>query len=116
MLDWNLLANIFIISLICSLIMVIFIQKTKRFCRNNSWIIFYSFIVNMIFGFLFSISFSNLEWGQCIWIGLFSFLGSDTIYQFLEDKLFSYTDSVSDDSNFTPSAKEEDIVGEIDYE
>lgn len=115
MLDWSLLQNLLIIAIACSSITVIFIQKTKKFCKSSKCITNYGLAVNMILGFCFSQSFSNIDYLKSLWVGLFSFLGADTIYRNLEGKLASYTDLVkSKKSNSTIDTN--DIIGEIKYE
>ena len=134
MLDWYLLQVILVIAIACSTITVAFIQKTKKFCRNSRCITLYSFIVNMLFGYFFSMTFASIDYVKSLWVGLCSFIGADTIYRNLEGKLSSYSDLVvrkptdnngmatdtdngqqdsSEESN-TPS--DEEIIGEIHYE
>ena len=134
MLDWYLLQVILVIAIACSTITVAFIQKTKKFCRNSRCITLYTFIVNMLFGYFFSMTFASIDYVKSLWVGLFSFIGADTIYRNLEGKLSSYSDLVvrkptdnngmatdtdngqqdsSEESN-TPS--DEEIIGEIHYE
>ena len=115
MLDWSLLQNIFGISLICSTITISFIQKTKKYCPNSKCIVFYSLIVNFLFAMLFSCTFFDFNFLKNIWVGLFSFLDSDTIYRLLEGKIPSYSDLVTYEST-SVSIETEDIVGDIDYE
>ena len=134
MLDWYLLQVILVIAIACSTITVAFIQKTKKFCRNSRCITLYSFIVNMLFGYFFSMTFASIDYVKSLWVGLFSFIGADTIYRNLEGKLSSYyalvirkptdnngmatdTDNGQQDSSEesnTPS--DEEIIGEIHYE
>lgn len=128
MLNWSLLQNLLIIAIACSSITLIFIQKTKKFCHNSKCITTYSLFVNLILGFFFSQTFSNINYIHSIWVGLFSFLGADTIYRNLEGKLASYTDLTgkkNDSSNSSNTANEEeesttktneDVIGEITYE
>ena len=92
------------------------------------------FIVNILFGYFFSMTFASIDYVMSLWVGLFSFIGADTIYRNLEGKLSSYSDLVirkptdnngmatdtdngqqdsSEESN-TPS--DEEIIGEIHYE
>ena len=134
MLDWYLLQVILVIAIACSTITVAFIQKTKKYFRNSRCITLYSFIVNMLFGYFFSMTFASIDYVKSLWVGLFSFIGADTIYRNLEGKLSSYSDLVirkptdnngmatdtdngqqdsSEESN-TPS--DEEIIGEIHYE
>ncbi len=130
MLDWYLLQVILVIAIACSTITVAFIQKTKKFCRNSRCITWYSFIVNMLFGYFFSITFASIDTAKSLWVGLFSFIGADTIYRNLEGKLSSYSDLVvnrasnsektnseeSKQDNSSASSNGDEIIGEIHYE
>lgn len=121
MLNWSLLQNLLILAIACSSITVIFIQKVKRFCRRSKHVVVYSFFINMILGFLFCQTFTNVDYINSLWVGLFSFLGADTIYKSLEGKLSSYTDIITKQQNNTdlPSSDTtdySDIIGEINYE
>ena len=134
MLDWYLLQVILVIAIACSTITVAFIQKTKKFCRNSRCITLYSFIVNMLFGYFFSMTFASIDYVKSLWVGLFSFIGADTIYRNLEGKLSSYSDLVSrkpkddnslatdtdngqqDSSEESNTPSDEEIIGEIHYE
>lgn len=132
MLNWSLLQSILIIAIACSSVTVIFIQKTKSFCSNSKQIPVYSLIVNIVLGFLFSQTFSDISYINSLWTGLFSFLGADTIYKSLEGKLDSYeeltgetttedttVDEVVDNNTSKVNGDidvDEEIVGEITYE
>lgn len=120
MLNWSLLQSILIVAIACSSITVAFIQKTKKFCKSSRCITRYSLTVNLIIGFFFSQTFSNIDYIKSIWVGLLSFLGADTIYKNLEGKLSSYTELNSDknlsNGNNNSNTNTSDIVGEIKYE
>ena len=122
MLNWNHLQNILIIAIACSTITVAFVQKTKKFCRNSRCITWYSFVVNMIFGVLFSLSFSNIDKINSLWVGLFSFIGADTIYRNLEGKLSSYTELThnqvnhNSDTDKSNTNNNDEVIGEIKYD
>ena len=110
MLDLTLLKNLLIIAICCSTITVAFIQKTKKFLPNSKLIVFYSLIVNIIFAYFFCLTFTTVDYLKSIWVGLFSFLGADTLYVTLEGKLAPYTEIIND--NFSNN----DIEGEITYD
>ena len=124
MLDWSLLQSILIIAIACSSVTVIFIQKTKKFCKSSRCITTYGLFINMVLGFLFSQTFSNIDYIKSLWVGLFSFLGADTIYKNLEGKLASYTElnktTIASSTNSTDSngvvLDTTDVLGEITYE
>ena len=126
MLDWNSLQSVLLIAIACSTVTVSFIQKTKKFCKNSRCITWYSFIVNIIIGILFSLTFTNLNKYKILWVGLFGFIGADTIYRNLEGKLSSYSqlnkDDKNDDKNNNNSNSNksnvdgDDVIGEIHYD
>lgn len=127
MLNLDYLKNILMISISCSVITAAFIQKTKHYCPSSKFVVLYSFVVNMIIGFLFSMTFTDIEKINSLWIGLFSFIGADTIYRTLERKLASYSDLVSnnnsdgnDENNEiikeNQNTVETEIIEEIKYE
>ena len=76
----------------------------------------------MILGFFFCQTFTNANVIHSLWVGLFSFLGADTIYKSLEGKLSSYKDLIGKEENTTspsemnPDIQDTDIIGEIDYD
>lgn len=114
MLNWSLLQNILLIAVACSSITVIFIQKTKKFFIRSNHIIIYSLLVNLIIGFFFSKTFSNINNIYSIWVGLFSFLGADSIYRSLEGKISSFSELKKVNPNNNNDNL--DIIGEITYE
>ena len=110
MLNYTLLKNLLIIAIACSSITVTFIQKTKRFLPTSKLIPLYSLLINILGGYFFCNSFTtNTTLIQSIWVGLFAFLGADTIYTTLEGKISSY-------SEITNSKPTSNIVGEITYD
>ena len=109
MLNLILLKNLLIIAIASSTITVVFIQKTKRYIPKSYLIPLYSLIVNLVCGYFFCLTFTNdVTLIESIWVGLFSFLGADTIYTTLEGKLAPYGEIVNNTNN--------DIIGEIPYE
>jgi len=120
-LNWDMLQELLIVAIACSTVTVAFIQKTKRFCKKKKWVTSYSFLVNMVLGFLFSKTFTSLSNVQSLWVGLFSFIGADTIYRNLEGKLTTYTelregtkknDTSKEQANEQPK-ENSDIIGVI---
>ena len=107
MLNLSLLKNLLIIAMAVSSITVIFIQKTKRFLPTNKIIPVYSLFINILCGYFFCEIFaSDVTIIESIWVGLFSFLGADTLYTTLEGKLAPYSEITKND----------DIVGEIPHD
>ncbi len=91
MLSVDFLQQLLFISMIISTITCSFIQKTKRLLENKKYIILYSLIINILFSIIFCYSFTKITIPTSFWIGLFSFIGADTIYKSLEGKLTTYT-------------------------
>lgn len=86
----TLLQQMLVVSIAMSTITCTFVQKTKRYLPCSSCLSFYSLIINMVFGIIFCKTFTTIDFPESLWIGLFSFLGADTIYKSLEGKLASY--------------------------
>lgn len=111
MLDLDFLKIALIISIALSSITCTFVQKTKSILKTKEYITIYSLIVNIIISIFFCKTFTNIDLPNSLWIGLFSFLGADSIYKTLEGKLSSYTDIIS---KKTVSIPKENIINEED--
>ena len=94
MLDITLLQELLVIAIAVSVIAVAFIQKTKGMFKKSKWVNPYSFVVNMVLGIIFCLSFTRASIINSLWVGLFSYLGADTLYKSLEGKLSSFKDIV----------------------
>ena len=105
------LKQLLIISIALSTITCTLIQKTKFLLKSSKWITFYSFLINMLVGIIFCISFTDISFPNSLWIGLFSFLGADSIYKTLEGRISSYTDIISKN---TISIPKENILNKED--
>ena len=88
----DLLKELLIITIVLSVITMAFIQKTKGIFKTFKFIELYSAIVNIVFAIVFCISFTEISIINSLWVGLFSFLGADTLYKTLEGKLASFSD------------------------
>ena len=84
-----------IISIVLSSITCALIQKTKGLFNSSKYIIFYSLIINIVISILFCKTFTSIDLPNSLWIGLFSFIGADSIYKSLEGKISSYNDILS---------------------
>ena len=105
------LKSLLIISIVLSVITCTLIQKTKGLLKSSKWIAPYSFLINMIIGILFCITFTNISFFHSLWIGFFSFLGADSIYKTLEGKIQSYKDILPKKEIIL---KEENIINKED--
>lgn len=88
------LKQLLIISIALSTITCALIQKTKALFKRSKYIVGYSFLVNMIIGIIFSQTFTSISLPNSLWVGLFSFIGADSIYKSLEGKIASYSDII----------------------
>ena len=86
------LQELLVIGIALSTITCAIIQKTKPLFKSSKFITLYSFIINMVVGVVFSLTFTDVTLPTSLWIGLFSFLGADSIYKSLEGKISSYSD------------------------
>ncbi len=107
MLKIELLQQLLIISMALSTITCAIIQKTKKLFKSTKYLCFYSFLLNILVSIVFCQSFTNLEFPLNLWVGLFSFLGADTIYKSLEGTLAPYKELVS---TKTIHVKEENLI------
>lgn len=88
----DLLKELLIVAIVLSVVTMAFIQKTKGIFKTSKFIELYSAIVNVVFAIVFCISFTEVSIINSLWVGLFSFLGADTLYKTLEGKLASFSD------------------------
>ncbi len=107
MLKIELLQQLLVIAIALSTITCAFIQKTKKIFKKSKYLCLYSLVINIGCGILFCMKFTNISFPTSIWVGLFSFLGADTIFKTLEGKLASYKDLVKSD---TVCIKKENII------
>lgn len=107
MLKLEYLKQLLIIASVLSVFTCAIVQKIKQFFRKSKYICIYSLIINISFSIVFCITFTDITFPNSLWIGFFSFLGADTIYKSLENKLLSYKDLVNTD---TISVKKENII------
>ena len=91
MINFEYIKNLLFISLFLSTITCTFIQKTKSLFNSSRYLTIYSFIVNIIISIIFCLTFTKISIINSLWVGLFSFLGADSIYKTFEGKLASYT-------------------------
>ncbi len=95
MLELDFLKNLLIISIALSVITCAFIQKTKCHFKSSHCLPIYSFVVNMLIGVVFCLTFTDIKFPTSLWVGLFSFIGADSLYKTLEGKLSSYSDIIN---------------------
>ena len=94
MLNFDLLKLVLISSIASSIITTATVQKIKENLRSKKFLTLISFGVSMIIGTLFSLSFSELNIINNLWVGFITFLGADAIYKAFEDKIFKSFSSI----------------------
>lgn len=92
----DLIKILLLIACASSIISTAFVQKIKTasIIKCNSCLLYISFFVSMIFGIIFTLSFTSYGIKESLWVGLFSFLGADSLYKAFEDKIFASYSSV----------------------
>lgn len=114
MLKLEYLKELLLLSVALSTITCAIIQKTKSCFKTSKYICVYSFVVNIITGIMFCITFTEIKFPNSLWIGLFSFIGADTIYKSLEGKLLSHGDIVGnkiiENTNNEDLNRDKDII------
>lgn len=96
MLNIDLLKNILIIAMASSIISTSLTQQIKETikCKEKCKLPITCFIISMIIGTLFSLTFSDINIKYALWVGLISYIGADTIYRTFEDKIFKSFNSI----------------------
>ena len=87
----DLLKSLLIVAIASSIISTAFVQKIKgmSIIKCSNCLLYLSFLVSMYFGVVFTLTFTDYNFIYSLWVGLFSFIGADTIYKAFEDKIFS---------------------------
>ncbi len=87
----DLIKMLLVISCASSILSTAFVQKIKTasIIKCNSCLLYISFFISMLFGVVFTLSFTKYNVIESLWVGLFSFLGADSLYKAFEDKIFS---------------------------
>lgn len=87
--DFDLIKFICIVAIGSSVVSTPTIQKIKGMLKTKKFLNLIAFLVSMILGELFTISFTSLGWLFGLWVGFFTWLGAEGIYQAFENKLFT---------------------------
>ena len=88
MLNLTLIRNILIIAMSSSIISTSLIQRIKEGTKSKKYMLLKSFIISMLVGITFTLTFSDTNIINSLWVGLISFIGADAIYKAFEDKIF----------------------------
>lgn len=85
----ELIAQILLLAVASTFISTQLIQRLKENFKIKKWLALaiMSFIVSFSVGFLFSISFSGLDYKMSCWVGVITYAGAEIIYQNFKNKL-----------------------------
>lgn len=109
--DLDLIKNILIVAVASSIVSTTLIQKIKEgfSFKNSKKIIIVSFLVSMLLGTLFSLTFSELTLVNSLWVGLISFIGADTLYKAFEDKIFTKFSDIDNSKTLTIDRSDDNV-------
>lgn len=87
----DLIKMLLVIACASSILSTAFVQKIKTasIIKCNSCLLYISFFISILFGVVFTLSFTKYDILESLWVGLFSFLGADSLYKAFEDKIFA---------------------------
>src|SRR5574344_2813227 len=88
--NFELIKALLVVAISSSIISSAFVQKIKgiSLIKCSDCLIYVSFFISMLFGIIFTLTFTSYNIINALWVGLFSFLGADSLYKAFEDKIF----------------------------
>ena len=89
MLNISLIKELLIISIATGIIVTALVQKIKENLKTKKYLLLISLLLSLSVGVLFSRCFTNISLLNSLWVGLFTFIGSDAIYKTFEEKIFT---------------------------
>lgn len=87
--DFDLIKFICVVAIGVSVLSTPTIQKIKSMLKTKKYLNLIAFLVSMVLGELFTLSFTNLGWLFGLWVGFIAWLGAEAIYKSFENKLFT---------------------------
>lgn len=94
----ELIKALLLVAVSSSIISTSFVQKIKTvsLIKCSDCLVYISFLISMSFGMLFTLSFTEYTLVDSLWVGLFSFIGADSLYKAFEDKLFKSFNKINE--------------------
>ena len=85
----ELIAQILVLAIASTFISTQLIQRLKENFKVKKWFLLamVSLVLSFSTGFLFAVSFSNLNYIMSCWVGVITYAGAEIIYQNFKDKL-----------------------------
>lgn len=84
----ELLKQILIVGISASIFSTALIQKVKEQLKSKKWLFLISLVISVGIGIFFTLTFTELDLVNSIWVGITTYVGADTIYLAFEDKVF----------------------------
>lgn len=84
----ELLKQVLIVGISASIFSTAIIQKIKEQLKSKKWLFFISLVISIGIGIFFTLTFAELDIIGAFWVGISTWVGSDTIYRAFEDKIF----------------------------
>ena len=84
----ELLKQVLIVGISASIFSTAIIQKIKEQLKSKKWLFFISLVISLGIGIFFTLTFAELDIIGAFWVGISTWVGSDTIYRAFEDKIF----------------------------
>jgi len=87
--DTELIVQILVLAIASTFISTQLVQRIKDSFKVRKWLslAIVSLVISFITGFLFTISFSDLNYYMASWVGIITYAGAEIIYQNFKDKL-----------------------------
>lgn len=101
----ELLKQVLIVGISASIFSTAIIQKIKEQLKSKKWLFFISLVISIGIGIFFTLTFAKLDIIGAFWVGISTWVGSDTIYRAFEDKIFK---KFSDINNITEIKREDE--------
>lgn len=95
----ELVKQLLIIGIASGIISTALTQKIKEQLKSTKYLWLISLIASFFIGIAFSLSFTDLSILNAVWVGLFTFIGSDILYQAFEDKIFKSFSTIEEERN-----------------
>lgn len=84
----DLIKEILMVAIAASIISTATIQKIKEALTNKKWLYLVGIAVSLVVGVTFSLSFTELNFVNSIWVGVVTWIGADACYKAFENKIF----------------------------
>ena len=81
----ELLKQVLIVGISASIFSTAIIQKIKEQLKSKKWLFFISLVISIGIGIFFTLSFTELNIINSIWVGITTWVGADLIYKSFEE-------------------------------